>query len=238
MNITLKSTDPVLAEIAAYSREITKRHPATVLIDAPFTNIVAVGSVCDTAGIRGISPRDKHWIKLSRDACKDVGLNWAPDFTLAQPNIATNKIDFLDPKIHIPADMLVVCFVPTRSHAERIHKEHNKNLPQDLQLGYAQSPHNGRMGWQAAAKQSGARMIVTYSSGKEERGHFVSAQQEIDANYFTGKNYVLYSQERVRYTDMVDAGSAYTGNYCRSVILRSDLYTQIASARGLSHNAL
>lgn len=213
MNTTLKADHPHLAELAAYAKSITKRMPE----GQPFRDIVAVGSIYNGVGGAGISPRDKLWLRSAAGAGAELGIGWAPDFVLRQPNLDLTGEDYLDPRRKTPTDVLITCFIAAERLINRIKADPLEDLLKPLGLAplVKQSPHNQPDSWRAAATRNGARMIVCFHK-----------REEIAAPQFEGGDYVVWEENHPVKSGLITSfcGDGRDHTYQRDVLLRRDVY--------------
>lgn len=217
MNTTLKADHPHLAELAACAKNITKRMPQ----EQPFKDIVAVGSIYNGVGGEGISPRDRLWLKSAIGAGAELGIGWAPDFVLRQPNLDLTGEDYLDPQRKTPTDVLITCFIAAERLISRIKADpplENFFKPLGLAPLVKQSPHNQPDSWRAAATRNGARMIVCFHM-----------REEIAAPQFEGGNYVVWEENHPVKSGLITTfgGDGRDHTYQRDVLLRRDVYDAV-----------
>ena len=159
---TLTADNPHLAEL----RALTDRPPGIL---PALKKIVAVGAVYDPE--TGFSLRDQHWLKYLFEFCAANRLTIDPEFEIVALNGAQG--DFLDPALKVKADILVSCLIPTPEYVA------TRNQETRVKPGYFVSPHAGPDAWRKAARETGARLIVTYSD-----------HDEIDIADFASRDYV------------------------------------------------
>lgn len=216
MGTTLQADHPHLAELAAYARSLTKRMP----LSQPIKDIVAVGSIYNGCGGEGISPRDRLWLKSAISASSELGIGWAPNFVLRQPNLDFTGEDYLDPKTKTPTDVLITCFIATQKLISRVQADPLEGILKPLGLAplLTQSPHQEPNAWREAADRNGARMIVCFHK-----------QEEIAAPQFEGGNYVLWEGNHPVKTGLITSfsGDGRQHTYQRDVLLRRDLYEEV-----------
>jgi len=148
--VSLPSTHPDLAEFRAMALEMATRPSSS----PPLKKIVGVGAIYvpgyEKGQTQGLNKSDQVWLREVFKFCAENNLAISPDFTFTPVNAkeGINRQDFLDPKFSISADILISCYVPTPSAG----------------AGFI-SPRHSRKAWREAAKKTGARLIVAFSSG-------------------------------------------------------------------------
>jgi len=151
--ISLPSTHPDLAEFRAMALEMAARPSSS----PPLKKIVGVGAIYvpdyEKGQTQGLSADDKVWLREVFKFCAENNLTISPDFTFTPVNLfeGVNRQDFLDPAFSIPADILISCYVDTPS----------------VGTGRTSLRHS-RAAWRAAARKTGARLMVAFSSGWAE----------------------------------------------------------------------
>lgn len=113
-----------------------------------FQTITMVGAVCEEGGL---SEGDRDWLEIAILQCREIGIPVSPDFTATLLNIHNGADqDFLNPRLTVPADLLLVCSV---FHA----LQYDRNCTGRVQV----SPFHCKKGvWHEAAKRSGAKIII------------------------------------------------------------------------------
>lgn len=147
--------DP-LAEFRAMCREMG----GSSLVE-PIRKITAVGAAYTK---NGLSDGDKIYLRAALETCQDLSIPVSDQFTLTPLNIAYSADqDFLNPKLAVPADLILLCFVfnPPKLIAEKFMREDA--------VWYARlSPRHFREGaWLDAAKRAGAKVIIPFAAGLE-----------------------------------------------------------------------
>ncbi|MDD5586519.1 MAG: hypothetical protein PHY92_06130 [Alphaproteobacteria bacterium] len=140
-------------------------------------NITLVGAWYDDRN--GFSQRDRQWLSHALQCCGDLGfaLSGGPHVTVF--NLG-NGFDFLGP-VSAPADLIVSCFVYHPGLNRDIHLHEAKDgttyvVHQGVYrspMGFESSPtavskhYFEKDAWHKAAKRTGAKLIVTFSSLSE-----------------------------------------------------------------------
>jgi len=203
---TLPSSHQHLKEFRHMWRNLFSPAPPAPL-EQPLRNIVAVGA--NYRGDAGLEDRDKAWLSHTLEYCHRQKVPVPPDFTFTPVNLA-NGHDFLNPRLAIKADIVMVCFV-INPDALPLVKETGSywryNGP-----NFLVSDRHSRKSWGEAAKRTGARLVVTFDRGTE-----------IGSSHFNGDAFRMSGIHQIT----APGPNNCDNRYWMSMLMRTDLKAEI-----------
>jgi hypothetical protein len=130
-------------------------HPKTVV-----KNITAVGAIYDPG--KGLSQRDRDWLRNAINCCKGLGLHLSQDFQVTPLNL-WDGCDFLDERFSsIPTDLLITCLICNSRTVDEV-TFCGKATMIGTRACRVSGHHNEENSWRRAVENSCAKVVVTFS---------------------------------------------------------------------------
>ncbi|MDD4617383.1 MAG: hypothetical protein PHW76_09845 [Alphaproteobacteria bacterium] len=150
--------DP-LKKLRRYCEEASKRLGDSAVTKS-MTQITAVGAEYGW-GNKTLGNNDKRYFEIALDHCELLGIPVSPRFELTPLNLAYGEEqDFLNPKLTLPTDLLIVCSILVPM----------KDASYSKRSRCGESDFSGPGAWYQAAERTNSSVIVTVGLGFGEVG--------------------------------------------------------------------